>query len=994
MFRHALLCFVALAASALPAVADPTSNALGALKYRAIGPAIGGGRATAIAGSDRNPFVYYLGGAGGGVFKSVDGGATWRPVFDEQPVAPVGAIAVNPNDVDDVWVGTGEAYPRNTAEEGAGVFHSTDGGKTWKHVGLEATAAIASITIDPRDPRVVAVGALGRIYRDSNERGVYVTRDGGRTWAHTLSVGPSSGVSDLKRVPDHPSTLFAGIYQFRRYPWTFEGGGPNGGLYRSDDNGATWRKVAGNGFPAGLTGRVGVAPANGGRVYAIVQAKLGDTWRSDDGGTHWQLMPHSALVGARPFYFTRLYVDPANRDRVISVGLVLSMSTDGAKTFKVIAPNAGWDYHHVWWSRDGKRVFVASDEGLVMSANGGASFSQSYDVPFTQPYRVGFDSTVPYYNVCIGLQDDNTWCGPSTSSNAVGVLNRDWTQVAPGDGMWAVFDPKDSNLVWSTSTSSDTGQVYLSDLTTKQAYEVSPDAELNGRAVAPLNYRFNWDSPVSFTNDGKALVGGNVVFESADHGKHWSAISPDLTRNDKSHQQASGGPVSKDMSGAETGDTLLDVNPSKLADGTIWTSSDDGMVHVTRDGGTHWSDVTPKALPHWARIPTIEPGHFSAATAYIAAENHMLGDERPYIYGTDDYGATWNDLSGDLPRALFVRSVREDPTNRNLLYAGTRRGVFVTYDRGRHWHAMRLNMPATAIYDLEIQPQANDLIVASHGRGVWILDDLRAVRALASGLPQGVTLYQPRTTYRMWRTTPVNTFTGPPPLPSNAFIGDNVDYGALLTYYLPRADKHAKIEIVDPSGRVVRHLSGKAVPAKPGLNRTAWDLNEDGPVKWKGTFKQNQGAETGAEVVPGTYTVRLLAGGTTVTSTVEVKADPRDKTSIDDAKARHEYLAQLFDEMSSVDMMLNDIDARLKHATGTQARELRALRERLTLDPRNVEDLSGAQLRERIGDLIGRVGSSFQAPNEPQTREAAAVHAEFTAVVAAYRSLTGVRRTQ
>lgn len=992
--RLVLGAFLALAVGALPALADPTSNAVGALKYRAIGPAIGGGRATAIAGSDRDPFVYYLGGAGGGVFKSIDGGATWTPVFDKEPVAPVGAIAVNPNDVNDVWVGTGEAYPRNTAEEGAGVYHSTNGGKTWAYAGLAETASIASITVDPRNPRVVAVGALGRIYRDSRDRGVYVTRDGGRTWSHTLSVGASSGISDLRRVPDRPSTLFAGVYQFRRYPWTFEGGGPNGGLYRSDDNGASWRKVSGNGFPAGLTGRVGVAPATGGRIYAIVQSKLGDTWRSDDGGTHWTAMPHSALVGARPFYFTRLYVDPSNRDRVISVGLILSMSTDGAKTFKVIAPNAGWDYHHVWWSRDGARVFVASDEGLVMSHDGGKTFAQSYDVPFTQPYRVGFDATVPYYNLCIGLQDDNTWCAPSTSDNAVGVLNRNWTQVAPGDGMWAVFDPKDANLVWSTSTNSDTGQIYLSDLTTKQAYEVSPDAELNGRAVAPLNYRFNWDTPVSFTNDGKALVGGNVVFESADHGKHWSAISPDLTRNDKSHQQASGGPVSKDMSGAETADTLLDVHASKVADGTIWTSSDDGMVHVTRDGGAHWSDVTPKALPHWSRVPTVEPGHFSAGTAYVAAENHMLGDEHPYVFGTDDYGATWNNISGDLPSTFFVRSVREDLTNRNLLYVGTNRGVFVTFDRGRHWHALRLNMPATAIYDLEIQPQANDLIVASHGRGVWILDDLRPLQAMAAGMPQAVTLYQPRTTYRMWRTTPVNTFPGPPAVPSNEFVGDNVDYGAIVSYYLPRADKRARIEIADASGRVVRHLSGKAVPGNAGLNRVAWDLNEDGPVKWKGTFKQNQGADTGAEVMPGTYTVRLLAGGTTASTMVDVKADPRDKTTIEDAKARHDYLAELNDEYSSVDTMLNDIDARLKHATGAQAGTLRALRERLTLDPRNVEDLSGAQLRERIGDLIGRIGTSFQAPNEPQVREAAAVRAEFQAVSAAYRRLTGLRYTQ
>ena len=376
----------------LGARADATSDGFGSLAYRPIGPAISGGRATAIAGSDRDPAVYYAGGAGGGVFKSTDGGVSWRPVFDREPVAPVGALAVSPRDPNDVWVGTGEANPRNTVEEGAGVWHSTDGGKTWRHAGLDDAGSISAISLDPRDARTVVVGVLGHVFRDGTTRGVFVTHDGGAHWARTLFAGPSSGVSDLTRVPDRPSTLFAGVWQFRRQPWTMSSGGPLGGLYRSDDGGATWRKLTGHGLPAGLTGRIGVAAATRGRVYAIMQSQHGEIWRSDDGGNAWRAMPHDPLIGARPFYFSRLHVDPANRDRVVNVSLILSLSTNGARSFKPIATNAGWDYHNVWFSADGRRLAVASDEGVVLSADGGRRWSQPYALPISQPYHVGFDS--------------------------------------------------------------------------------------------------------------------------------------------------------------------------------------------------------------------------------------------------------------------------------------------------------------------------------------------------------------------------------------------------------------------------------------------------------------------------------------------------------------------------------------------------------------------------------------------------------------------------
>jgi|HubBroStandDraft_4_1064222.scaffolds.fasta_scaffold00002_3 photosystem II stability/assembly factor-like uncharacterized protein len=972
-----------------PASADLSSSTFAGLRYRAIGPAISGGRSPAVAGSNHDPFLYYAGGAGGGVFKTTDGGASWLPVFDTQPAAPVGAIAIAPQDDRDVWVGTGESNPRNTIESGNGIYHTTDGGAHWRRCGLERSAHISRISIDPRDRRVVAVGVLGRVSADDANRGVYLTRDGGAHWSRTLYVGPSSGVSSLVRVPDRPSTLFAGVWQVRRLPWRLDSGGSRGGIYRSDDGGRTWRKLEGNGLPPAPTGRIGLAAGTRGRIYAIVESRQGELWRSDDGGSTWKQMPHSPYLGARAFYFSSIYVDPANRDRLINVSLILSMSTDGGRSFHPIANGAGWDYHDVWWSADGRRIINGNDEGVILSANGGKDFWQPYDLPFAQPYHVGFDRAIPYYRVCIGLQDDNTWCGPSTSGNDVGVLNRDWYQVGPGDGMWALFDPKDSNLVWSTSTNSDTGQVYLFDERTKQVDEVSPDAESNGELAArALRYRFNWETPIAFTNDGKVLAGGNVVFESGDRGQTWSVISPDLTRNDASKQRETGGPVGNDESGAEIYDTLLYLATTKLDDGLIWASTDDGVVQLTRDRGAHWRDVSPpeSLVPAWGRITCVDPGRFAAGTAFIAVERHLLGDERPYVFRTDDFGASWHSIAGNLPADQFVRAIRQDPRNADLLYAGTNRGVWASFDGGTRWESLRLNMPASAIYDLEIQPDANDLVVASHGRGVWILDDLAALQAWSQSASSAVALFAPRDTYRMWQWAPLNTFTEPK-IPPNEYVGENPDYGAILTYYFARKPQRATIEILDAQGRVVRRLTGDDVPKDAGLNRTSWDLNEEGPIKWTGTYKENRGPETGAEVVPGSYQVRLDVDGVVKMQPLTVRPDPRDPDPAR-ARSRYDFLSALFAQLGTIDTMLNAIDARLKRASGARAGVLLDVKHRLTYDPRNIEDLSGpAQIREGVLDLISRLSSSFQAPTAAQLAQAAAYTKQLDTLSAAYRNL-------
>jgi hypothetical protein len=556
--------------------------------------------------------------------------------------------------------------------------------------------------------------------------------------------------------------------------------------------------------------------------------------------------------------------------------------------------------------------------------------------------------------------------------------------------MWALVDPTDPNLIWTTSTNSDTGQVYLWDRRTQQASEVSPSARYNSRAPSELIYRFNWDTPIAFTGgpQPQVLAGGNVVFASADRGRHWTVISPDLTRNEKAHQQPSGRPIDLDVSGAETSDTILDIEPSKVASGLMWVGTDDGLVQLTRDAGAHWSNVTPPGTLPWGRFSAVDAGHYAAGTAYAALDRHMLGDVRPYAFATDDYGATWRSIAGDLPKDQFVRAVREDLKNADVLYAGTQRGVWVSFDRGGHWQSLRLNMPATAVYDIEIQPANDDLVIAAHGRGVWILDNLRPLQELGRARSAGITLFAPRDAYRMWQWAPVNAFQGGT-LPDNEFAGENPPYGALIDYYLPKPAAHRPtLEIVDSQGRVVRHIDDKDVPNEAGVNRMSWDLNEDGPVLWHGTFRQNRGPEEGAEAIPGTYAIRLHVDGRAEQQTVTVLGDPRDKVAPSEYVRRHDFLAEIFGELSGVDTMLNDIDARLQRATPATARALRAFQRKLTIDPRNVEDLGAPPgIREQLFDLAGRPGSSFQAPTAAQSSEAEALHSLYQALSGEYARL-------
>ena len=982
-----------------PPAAAPTDD-VGHLAYRALGPAISGGRIAAVAGSDRDPFLYYVGAAGGGVFKSTNGGISFTDVFAKQPFASIGAIAIAPSNPNDVWVGTGEANPRNDVSYGDGIWHSANGGKTWQHRGLLDSSNIAKILVDPRNANVAIVAVLGNVWKDSETRGVYRTSDGGKSWSKTLGLGPSSGASDLAWDPKHPDTIYAGMWEFRRRPWIFTSGGPAGGLYRSRDNGRTWTKLT-NGLPTGLTGRIGIAvtPNHPQRVYAVIQAKDGVIWRSDSGGDGWRVVDKDTLPGQRPFYFSHLRVDPTNPKRVISLSMYLTVSKNSGATFKHLTGELHPDNHDLWWSADGKRIIEGNDGGFILSNDGGTTWSFPANINVAQAYHVGYDLRAPY-TVCTGLQDNSTWCAPSNTRNGIGVLNRDWTSVAGGDGVWAWPDPVDPSLIW---TDTQDGALTIYDSHAHQSIDVSPyprDAFTSLAGLAHKKYRFNWNSPLAFSpaNPHVAYFGGNVVFRTDDRGRHWTAISPDLTRNEKDHQRVSGGPISLDVSGAEYYDTIQDIAPSPIDPGVIWVGTDDGLVQLTRDGGAHWTNVTPAGLPTYGRIEAVEPGRFALGTAFANVDRHDLGDVAPHVYMTEDFGATWHSIAANLPADAPVRTVRQDLKNPDVLYAGTETGVWVSLDRGSRWQRLQLNMPTSPVYDLRIQPVANDLIVATHGRGIYILDDLTPIEQLAKARTRGTFLFPSRaaTLYAQW--PPIETGDSGA-LPNNFFVGKNPPAGALITFYQQTPGKtHPVVDIVDSNGRVVRHFAGTydTVTGKkyfvtnvPGINRMAWDGMEEPPVKWLGTTLPNRGPADGPEALPGIYSIHITIDGKMLEAPFSLAADPGNPWTLTQLGERHAFLAKLADEYSHVDALLNEIDKLMHAATPARRAQLLEAQTLLTSDARNDEDSIGRpdQLRERIGALSGALGSSFQPPTQAHLEAAVEIASLYDATMAKARKL-------
>jgi len=900
---RSLIAFVVFAAFTAPGAgmaALPTGN----MQWRETGPASPGGRVTSVAGSTRDPNLYYLGAAGGGVWKSTNGGAAWTPVFDKQGVGAIGAVAIDPTNDQTIWVGTGESNPRNDVSYGDGVYKSTDGGKTWANVGLRGTKYISRILIDPGNPQHLIVGALGDVFADSANRGAYVTFDGGKTWSKTLYGGPVSGVSDLAMNPRTPNVVYAGVWEFQRRPWTFRSGGDRDGLYRSTDGGRTWKRLSGGGLPSGITGRIGlaVAPSDPNRIYALIESKHGILWRSDDGGATWTLVSSNTLVDQRPFYFSHIEVDPADRDHVYTASTALAESKDGGKTFKAIARGVHGDYHAIWIApSDPKRIIVGEDGGYALTVDAGRTWAFWSNLPIGQFYRVGLGNDNPY-TICGGLQDNNSWCGPSNSLDQAGNSNADWfTVVQDDDGQWAIPDPHDANLIWSDGQD---GALFIynrrsREYTFTQPYFTSVQQDYD---IAKSPYRFNWESPIGFApwNPRIAWFGGNVVFQSSDGGYRWRPISPDLTRNDKAHQAPAGGPITHDVTGAEYTDTILDIEGSRLSRGEIWVGTDDGYVQMTRDGGAHWKNVTPPGANPNGRFETVAPSPLARGTAYAVQDAHLAGDDAPHAWVTHDYGIHWQSISAGLPQQLWTRAIRPDDRNANLVYLGTEQGLYVSYDRGAHWQSLRNNMPAVSVRDIRIQPQFDDLVVATHGRSIWVMDDLRPLQDLPQAARAGVMLFAPRTSYEYNLT---NKYEGL----YTRYAAENPPYGVPISYYQSAPDAHApEITIVDSAGHAVRTLRGSN---DAGINRVVWNFTAAPPVKWTGAANRYfQGPSDGPSVVPGRYAVRIMLHGRTFVQHFAVKPDPQATLTRAQMRQSYDAFAKLYRIYSSVDVMLNNLD--------------------------------------------------------------------------------------
>jgi photosystem II stability/assembly factor-like uncharacterized protein len=885
------------------------------MKYRLIGP-FRGGRSLTAAGIPGDPTTYYFGATGGGVWKSTDGANTWSPIFDKDGAPSIGSIAVAVSDPNVVYVGTGEACIRGNISQGDGVWKSVDAGKSWKSVGLKDTRSIGRVIVNPRNPDIAFVAALGHPYGANVERGVFRTTDGGKNWDKVLYKDENTGAIDVAFDPQNPNILFASLWEARRTPWTLASGGPGSGIYRSADGGTTWKKLEEHGLPKGPYGRIGLAvAANSERVYALIEAKQGGLYRSDDGGDTWELVNGSHTLFQRPWYYMHVTADPQDADTVYVADVEFFKSTDGGRNFnKVKVPHG--DNHGIWIDpKNTKRMMVSNDGGVTLSLDGGKSWTREDNQPTAQFYHVITDTRTPYY--VYGAQQDNSSVAIASRSDD-GAIGRDnWYPVGGGEAGYIAPNPTDPNIVYAGDYE---GNITRFDRRTNQVKSVAVWPDLSdARGAASLDHRFQWTAPIvtSPFDPNTIYYGGERIFKTTDGGTRWEAISGDLTRNDKSKQQPSGGPITVDDTGTEYYDTVFSIAPSPLAKGVIWAGTDDGLIQLTRDEGKSWTNVTPKDLAEWSRISLVEASPHEAGTAYVAVDRHENDDLAPYIYKTSDYGSSWTKISSGIPDGAFVRAVREDPKKKGLLYAGTERGVFVSFDDGAHWRSLQNNLPIVPVHDLVVKN--DDLVLATHGRSFWILDDVSPLRQFADATAgEDMHLYEPATAYR------IHSGDAPARLP---FRGTNPPNGAVIYFYVKQSPKkEVKIEILDAAGSVIRSYSSdktapldepldpddkkpeKEVKVEDGLNRFVWDLHYDEANRVPGYFlwEYNDGAR-GPLAVPGKYQVRLTANGKSETAPFEVKIDPRVTTSQSDMEKQFKMEMDVRDELNRVYDAVNQI---------------------------------------------------------------------------------------
>ncbi len=916
-----LTLLVGLPATPVAAQLDP--DLLAGMKARAIGPAAMSGRVAAVDAVVADPNTVYVGAATGGLWKSEDGGLTWAPLFDRQPVAAIGAVAVFQPHPDVVWVGTGEGNPRNSASVGNGVYRSLDGGRTWSHLGLTKTERIHRILLHPGDREVAYVAALGTSWGENPERGVFKTTDGGKTWSKVLYVDERTGAADLVMDPTNPDKLIAALWDHRRWPWFFRSGGPGSGLYLTHDGGATWKRLTEvDGLPKRPWGRIGlaIAPSDPKVVYALIEAEKNSLYRSGDGGVSWRLVNEQGEdLGNRPFYYADLRVDPINPNRVYSLWSLLSRSEDGGKTFATLVPfqKVHPDHHALWINpRDPDHLINGSDGGVSVSRDGGRNWSFVGNLPLAQFYHVRVDQDVPYH-VYGGLQDNGSWRGPGAIWEGGGIRNHHWQEVNFGDGFDTVPDPEDSLRGYAMSQE---GFLVRWNLRTGERKDIRP-AHPDG-----VELRFNWNAGVALDPFDPATVyfGSQFVHRSTDRGESWTLASPDLTTDNPQWQkQTESGGLTPDVTGAENFTTIVAIAPSPVARGVIWVGTDDGRIHVTRDGGGSWASVegNVQGVPENTWVPHIAPSPHDPATALAVFDDHRRANWTPYVYRTTDFGGTWKSLATPDLRG-YALAIAQDPVDPNLLFLGTEFGLYVSVDGGGRWFQWTHGVPTVSVMDLAIQPREHDLVLGTHGRGIFILDDIRPLRGLSQEILARPLHLFPIPDAQQYRSAQAASSRFPG---DGEFRGEDRPYGALVTYSLnlpglphpdeeqerarkeaealeaqpageeeeagprrgPGGDKgpQVKVEIRDPEGQLIRTFEA---PARLGVNRTSWNLRRD-------NFKRPQsGGEVsffeprGPEVLPGTYTVTVRFGEHRAEGSVEVLADPRVAVSAEDRRANFE----------------------------------------------------------------------------------------------------------
>jgi photosystem II stability/assembly factor-like uncharacterized protein len=1002
-----------------PKSADPYDQSqLAGLEWRNIGP-YRGGRVTAVAGVAGQRNVYYFGGTGGGIWKSTDSGVSWTNVSDgELGTGSVGAVEVAPSDPNVIYAGMGEGCIRGNVSHGDGVYKSLDAGATWKNVGLRDSRQIGRVRVHPRDPELVYVAALGHTFGPNRERGVFRSHDGGAHWQCVLSVNDSTGAIDLAMDAKNPRVLYATTWQVHRTPWSLESGGPGSGLWKSVDGGDHWTRLS-EGLPKGLWGRAGVAVsgANPDRVWAMIEAEDGGLYRSDDAGRTWRRVNEERNMRQRAWYYSHVHADPRNADVVYVQNVQFLRSGDGGRTFRPIRTPHG-DSHDLWIDpNDSQRMIEGNDGGANVSFDGGLSWTPQDNQPTAQFYHVITDDAFPYK--VYGAQQDNSTIAIASRTDRFGIGRTDWYEVGGGESGYIAPKPGEPEIVYAGSYD---GYLTRYDHRTRQERNVNPwpDNPM-GWGAEGAKYRFQWTFPIVISphDPNTVYAGSNVLHRTTDEGQSWQVISPDLTRHDPSKLGPSGGPITKDNTSVEYYCTIFAMAESRVAKGVLWVGSDDGLVHVSRDAGQNWKNVTPSGLPPWSMISQIDPSPHDAGTAYVAANRYKLDDFRPYAYITTDYGRSWRSIAGDLPPDGFVRVVREDPVRKGLLFCGTETGVYWSLDGGARWRPLRLNrpgliadlakpdgevkgtLPVVPITDMAVKD--DDLVVSTQGRAFWILDDLSPLRQLsAESAAAGAWLFAP---------APASLF-GSPPRPARS-TGANPPYGAVIYYRLaaePEESEEIALEFLDDSGKLIRRITNRdtiettgaprgedegagpparrMLPVKAGLNRFAWDLRYPDASKFRGLILWGGGLQ-GPSVVPGEYQVRLTVGGKSQTQRFEVRKDPRLPTTLADYQKRfdlglkirdkltetHDAIVKLRDARQQLDAVaerskvVSAKDTAIAVAAKALAKKLTAVEEALyqTKNKSNQDPLNyPIRLNNKLSNLTGVV-TSADAPPTTQT---------------------------